>query len=520
MEHSGPSTLTTNAIGGHPTLPPVHDGIDFRSNDDYSDPESDVDLFRHTDESLGSSPAAPPTAAENELGLGLTKADKEQNCDRRRLEEEDQPQIVSMSSSLIGKTVTPFLREHIPGLYAPIGKAENAETSKQKDPNSKYCYRHRPDSKCRRAADETKMALIQSVRFLRALPQRCPSMLTRTSQELDRLPPPDQQAITHVWSLFSAAPSKHRDLMLQGIITQMCFPQLSSVSREVHEQLKIDFITALPSEISFKILSYLDAASLCRAAQVSRQWKVLADDDVVWHVICSQHIDRKCTRCGWKLPLLERKRLRDWSKQQQLAQNSRREALEAPLSKPPVLHAPNTPRSPSPGKRDASYLDDTSSSKRRCLERVRSDSSVDQAQADRDRHFRPWKDVYRQRHRIGSNWKYGRGSIKIFRGHTNGVTAIDILDDKILASGSYDSTIKIWDLDTGNELRTLQGHTRGIRSLQLDDSKLISASLDHTIKIWNWHTGVCLNTLQCHSGGVISVNFDGEYLASGSIDHT
>lgn len=89
-----------------------------------------------------------------------------------------------MPSELVGKTVSPFLKEHIPGLYAPIGKGSHhnhdhhdhdhdrhhnhfvpssVPTVRKKDPNSKYCYRHRPDSKCRRAADESKMGFIQSV---------------------------------------------------------------------------------------------------------------------------------------------------------------------------------------------------------------------------------------------------------------------------------------------------------------------------------------------------------------------
>jgi len=71
-----------------------------------------------------------------------------------------------MPTELYTKTVTPFLREHIPGIYAPIGKPEtqaSEEIKREKDPNSKFCYRHRPDSKCRRAADENKMVKIQQV---------------------------------------------------------------------------------------------------------------------------------------------------------------------------------------------------------------------------------------------------------------------------------------------------------------------------------------------------------------------
>ena len=93
------------------------------------------------------------------------------HCDRRRPDEEDDSRLskTKMPMDLAGKTVSPFLKEHIPGIYAPVGKGRHIDGSstdivaRQKDPNSKFCYRHRPDSKCRRAADETKMGFIQRV---------------------------------------------------------------------------------------------------------------------------------------------------------------------------------------------------------------------------------------------------------------------------------------------------------------------------------------------------------------------
>lgn len=72
----------------------------------------------------------------------------------------------------------------------------------------------------------------------------------------------------------------------------MLFPQLSQVSSILKDLIRIDFISALPTEVAFKILCYLDTASLCRAAQVSKRWKMLADDDVVWYRMCEQHIDK------------------------------------------------------------------------------------------------------------------------------------------------------------------------------------------------------------------------------------
>lgn len=303
--------------------------------------------------------------------------------------------------------------------------------------------------------------------------------------------------------------------MIQGILSSSCFPQLSLVSREVQAQLKIDFISALPNEISYKILSYLDTVSLCKAAQVSRQWRTLADDDAVWHRMCEQHIDRKCTKCGWGLPLLERNRLRNWTRRRQLAAASAPEVSTSLMpALPPSLPRPNSPKVAASPKRSADDDEADASSKRRCVSRV--SSSEDAV----ERRRRPWKDVYRDRWQIGVNWKLMRYSLKTFKGHSNGVTCLQIWDDTTLATGSYDNTIKIWDLESGQEIRTLEGHTRGIRSLQMDEQKLVSASLDGTVKFWNWRTGQLLSTLSSHTDGVISVHFQDEVIASGSIDHT
>ncbi|KAK7756133.1 hypothetical protein SLS62_001725 [Diatrype stigma] len=440
------------------------------------------------------------------------------NCDRRRPEEEeDASRLPTMSQHLTGQMVTPYLREHIPGIYAPIGKPDSLAmvNSTTKDPNSKYCYRHRPDSKCRRAADQDKMALIQSVRLPAdpCITHRVPpDLLTHFVQELETLPSGDRQAITSVWSLFSAAPTKHRELMLQGIITQCCFPQLSTVSREVHEQLKIDFLAALPDELSLKILCYLDCSSLCKAAQVSRRWHTLSGDDVVWHRMCEQHINRKCVKCGWGLPRLEKKRLKEWKIQRQAV----------PF---PAVHSGGTLVTPTAAasaqntiKRSASPSDNEGSAKRTCINGAGASTELVRSKV-REKKFRPWKDVYRDRYKVGSNWKYGRYFIKTFRGqHTNGVTCLQF-EENILATGSYDSTIKLWNIETGEVIRTLQGHTSGIRALQFDDRLLVSGSLDKTVKIWNWRTGECINTLH-HQGGVISVHMDGDLLASGSMDRS
>lgn len=239
-----------------------------------------------------------------------------------------------------------------------------------------------------------------------------------------------------MWSLFSAAPSRHRELMLQGIMSQLCFPQLSLISREAHEYLKIDPIMVLPVEISQKILCYLDTVSLTKAAQVSRRWRELADDDAVWVRMCEQHVNRKCTKCGWGLPLLERKKLRNYTRQRQLAKSNSNGRIQE------LDDSYNTATGEALGSTVAKrpcdeFLDGTPEGKRQRLTRANG-----QTKPEVEPKMRSWKAVYRDRWQVGYNWKYGRCSIKILRGHTNGVTCLQ-LDDNILASGSYDGTIKI-----------------------------------------------------------------------------
>ncbi|KAK0279193.1 hypothetical protein LTR35_008928 [Friedmanniomyces endolithicus] len=436
----------------------------------------------------------------------------------RKGEDMDEHSIsIPATSKHAEQTVAPFLTKHIPMQYNPQGGPPRGPQLHQSDEpdqtSTKFCYRHRPDVKCRRQANEPSMDQLQT--------------------GLASLTQADQQAISHVWSLFSAAPAKHRNLMLQGILTQCCFPQLSFISANVRDLIKIDFLSALPAELGFKILCYLDTTSLCKAAQVSQRWRTLADDDVVWHKMCEQHIDRKCIKCGWGLPLLERKRLRIEKRQIQLRATGRGLNQWSPAITPVPEEvetteddsdigeaAPGMPPSSAGVKRSAETgLASPESAKRAC---TRLGGSA-QPEEPHDSYFspkrRPWKDVYKDRFKVGTAWKYGRCSTKVFRGHTNGVMCLQF-DDHVLMSGSYDTTVKVWDVNTGEELRTLRGHTSGIRCLQFDDTKLMTGGLDCTIKLWNWRTGQCLRTFPAHTGGIITLHFSGRYVASGSMDKT
>ncbi|UYV76441.1 hypothetical protein LAZ67_14000406 [Cordylochernes scorpioides] len=102
-------------------------------------------------------------------------------------------------------------------------------------------------------------------------------------------------------------------------------------------------------------------------------------------------------------------------------------------------------------------------------------------------------------------------------GHSHTVRCLQVDEDKVV-SGSYDHTLKVWDLRTGLCRETLVGHEGAVLCLQFDTTKIVSGSGDKTIKVWK--EGRCAVTLNGHEDAVTCLQFDSCRIISGSLDRT
>ena len=114
---------------------------------------------------------------------------------------------------------------------------------------------------------------------------------------------------------------------------------------------------------------------------------------------------------------------------------------------------------------------------------------------------------------------------KVLKGHNDKVESVAFSPDgRLLASGSGDNTICLWDITNGQEFGVLKGHNNEVWSVAYspDGRLLASGSSDRTIRLWDVKNGREVRVLKGHKSKVWSVVFspDGRLLASGSTDGT
>lgn len=122
----------------------------------------------------------------------------------------------------------------------------------------------------------------------------------------------------------------------------------------------------------------------------------------------------------------------------------------------------------------------------------------------------------------GLRWKNAK--VKNFAQHSDAVGAVAFSPDGLmLASGSKDKTIQIWDLATGKSIRTFEGDSSTIWSVAFDSNgtRLVTGTGFWRVMLWDMKTGQSMSSLD-HAASVwsVAISHDGQLIASGSGDKT
>lgn len=137
-------------------------------------------------------------------------------------------------------------------------------------------------------------------------------------------------------------------------------------------------------------------------------------------------------------------------------------------------------------------------------------------------------------------WDIQAGScLHMLVGHLAAVRCVQY-DGKYVVSGAYDYMVKVWNAERQECLHTLQGHTNRVYSLQVrftsnlkfkknltqfsilqfDGVHVVSGSLDTSIRVWDAETGALKHTLMGHQSLTSGMELKNNILVSGNADST
>ena len=116
-------------------------------------------------------------------------------------------------------------------------------------------------------------------------------------------------------------------------------------------------------------------------------------------------------------------------------------------------------------------------------------------------------------------WDLLKGGLckHVLEGHTDKIysTALNFKTRRCY-SGSMDLSINVWDFDKGKLLYSLEGHNLLVGLLELSDKYLVSAAADSTLRVWDPRTGENLSKLKGHNSAITCFQHDGLRIVSGS----
>jgi len=355
-------------------------------------------------------------------------------------------------------------------------------------------------------------------------------------------PTPTLMDVPRMLDSFDALPEKMKTYVMYQLLRRCTKPTLHFVADVVNPALKCDFIALLPTELSLNIIGYLDAKSMCSAAQVSRKWREMVDtNEGAWKELLDKD--------GYILPEneLERAIEEGWGWQYPHSRESYERDLRVTTSNVKLdnFGIASTLMASSAGNLDAEGASTRSSSvrqKRKATVKPAGAKKIRRRNMTNTKHqialySRPeppqqgpfecaklardalpepeiglqslrkmhlFKSLYQRHHLIRKSWMDVETTPKhiAFRAHQRHVvTCLQFDTDKIL-TGSDDTNINVYDTKTGALRTHLTGHEGGVWALQYEGNTLVSGSTDRSVRVWDIENSKCTQVFQGHTSTV------------------
>lgn len=336
---------------------------------------------------------------------------------------------------------------------------------------------------------------------------------------------------------FASMPSEMQTLMIYQFLRMCDRKTLHFVANTVNPALKCDFLGQLPLELSLHITSFLDRQDLCRATQVSRQWRNIIDsDETGWKELFD--------RDGFVLPAgeLDRAIRQGWGWQDPYGLDGCEEDISPSIPESSISEAKKIEATPSrrgrsaASKRKRSQREShTERPKRRAVghefaekasgmlaqyspgtKSHKTEGPLSAANAAAIAVPNPgrglpslqklhlFKSLYRRHYMLQNTWMSGKVAPHhfAFPAHpAHVITCLQFDDDKIL-TGSDDTLIHVYDTKTGKLRHKLEGHEGGVWALQYEGNVLVSGSTDRSVRVWDIEKGMCTQVFHGHTSTV------------------
>ena len=282
----------------------------------------------------------------------------------------------------------------------------------------------------------------------------------------------DDATIDRFQNRFQRLSRSQQSVLLRRIVGGLDANQLHDLYGKIGSILPLDPLSQLPLEIAQRVLLFMNPTSVMIIIRVCRFWCRLANEDLLlWQRLFD---DRKLTSAApWmkslSTPKIVSQGAKDW------VQN--------------IVCNPMIPRH--------RQLNDP-----RALIRV-------------------YQKAFHHEHLLAHNWRRNLCRSMSIECHGNSViTCLQVDDDGRIITGSDDSTIKVWNGQTGKLLGTLIGHQGGVWALKAVGNLLVSGSTDRSLIVWDLGGMVRKWDLLGHTSTVRCLEIVGELVVSGSRDGT